>query len=170
MTISNNIVRYFIVLFVFSLCFAYSGCSGSSGDYDSFLSGDGKILYYIKPVSFDSDSPYSLIIDITFKASASDTAICNFSVRSDDDQPLRISNAKFVCDSKNDINLFSINRLFKQGELSRFTGKTKYTDFKSLFSARKINFLIQLENNSELKFEASGDFYKVLSKLSNDVE
>jgi len=62
------------------------GAQPAGGDYEQFFLGDNQFQYFIKPISFSSESS-SLSLDITFRHPESgDTATVNFTVAGDEPQ------------------------------------------------------------------------------------
>ena len=148
--------------------FLFPGCSGSNTDYESFLTGNGKLLYFIKPTDFNGETS-DATIDMSFQAFDTATGFCNFTINQKNDQPFKVINSQFTKDGKNTVTLFDVDRLFKEGDKSRFTGKFKYEEFKKLFNSKKIFFVIETDSHAIYKFEAGEKFYKILSDLSKDI-
>jgi hypothetical protein len=164
----NRIFGLILINIALVSCIIFPGCSGSNNDYESFLTGNGKLLYFIKPTDFNGDAA-DATIDISFQAFDTATGFCNFTINNKNDQPFKVINSQFTKDGKNAVTLFDVDRLFKEGDKSRFTGKFKYAEFKNLFNSKKIYFVIETDSHNIYKFEAGENFYKILSNLSKDI-
>jgi len=142
MSIYKNIfIAYLSVISLLTLSSCYgikhSTISGSKPYYQSFFIGDEGTQYFIKPIEF-YDNKSKLYLDITFRAKTelNDSAIVNFTIRS---QHLhRQIDSAIIGNNLEKYELSNINLIFTE---------RKNNIFNSRFSANIA--LIELANISE---------------------
>ncbi|TVR86684.1 MAG: hypothetical protein EA411_09805 [Saprospirales bacterium] len=85
-TFKLHFVSALIVLISACHSIRHQGAQPAGGDYDQFFLGDNQFQYFIKPISFSSETS-SLSLDITFRhPETGDTATVNFTVAGDEPQ------------------------------------------------------------------------------------
>jgi hypothetical protein len=169
-----TICKYFFLLSILLL----SGCINNKKStksaakfYESFLTGNGTIQYFIRPIHFYNDDSY-LLLDITFryKSIASDSVSINISFF-DKIAINKVNSITLYADSVK-LNLGKVSTMFVQAEGKKYHHRysTKITSegFKNIFSNNNWKISVVSEKGI-LDYEINKKTKKIIGKLNSEI-
>ena len=126
---------------VFTLCVfvvVLIGCT-SSKPIESFLLSEGNQLYYLRSTNLNGKG-VSVLVDFTYNTTKGKDVICNFTVESSDLNTNKVSALEFVVNGIKDTAItFSVNTLFKDENITRFTSLLSKSDFQKMVECLSVS-------------------------------
>jgi len=145
------------------------GAQPAGGDYDQFFLGDNQFQYFIKPISFASETS-TLSLDITFRhPDTADSAIVNFTLKTD--QQLSRARAIQLKNNKDTIQANKLNIIYQRSPSSgnyevRYSSRFTPEEVIQQLGDPDWKVMVSFEGE-EQEFEAERRTRRVLNRLKS---
>jgi hypothetical protein len=135
-----NFLKYFTAILI--VC----GCQTQSNYVTIFPIAPGVFQYYLAPTEWEADGDIEVSVDITYRNTPGNSAICNISLINSNQQPRSVSSAFFTSGAA-DYPLENINKLFAELRTNtlRITSEIPGQSLEKMFASDSITLTITLD-------------------------